>query len=225
MRAPRVPPDARALGAALVDALLRATDGVFVTDAVGRVVLWNPAAEGILGYSAAETQGRACCATLHGERTHGASPCCDGVGTQTAGRPPVIPAFDMQTVTKAGRAVSINVSVLTVYDRRGGARYMVHLFREVTVRSELSEAYAGNLTRREREVLALMRAGLSTVAMARRLSVSRATIRNHVQNLLQKLGVHSRLEAVSAASGHGPAGAAGPRLARPRRITAAAVTD
>ena len=33
--------------------------------------------------------------------------------------------------------------------------------------------------------------------MAERLRVSRATIRNHIQNIFTKLDVHSRLEAVA----------------------------
>jgi DNA-binding NarL/FixJ family response regulator len=44
--------------------------------------------------------------------------------------------------------------------------------------------------------------GLSTSAAAERLHVSRATIRNHVQNILTKLDVHSRLEAVAFATKH-----------------------
>ncbi|HEX3177962.1 MAG TPA: LuxR C-terminal-related transcriptional regulator [Methylomirabilota bacterium] len=38
--------------------------------------------------------------------------------------------------------------------------------------------------------------------MARRLNVSRATVRNHVQNILPKLEVHSRLEAVAHGRRH-----------------------
>jgi DNA-binding NarL/FixJ family response regulator len=41
-----------------------------------------------------------------------------------------------------------------------------------------------------------MAQGLGTHAAAQRLGVSRATIRNHVQNIFTKLGVHTRLEAV-----------------------------
>jgi two-component system nitrate/nitrite response regulator NarL len=58
---------------------------------------------------------------------------------------------------------------------------------------------ASYLTGRERECLTLLVAGLDTVAMARKLGVSRATVRTHVQSLLTKLGVHSRLEAASMA--------------------------
>lgn len=53
------------------------------------------------------------------------------------------------------------------------------------------------LTAREREVLALFAEGLGTDAAARRLAISRVTIRNHSQRILAKLGVHSRLAAVA----------------------------
>jgi two-component system nitrate/nitrite response regulator NarL len=62
-----------------------------------------------------------------------------------------------------------------------------------------AQRLASFLTDRERQCLALLVEGLDTAAMARRLGVSRATVRTHVQSLLTKLGVHSRLEAVSFA--------------------------
>jgi two-component system, NarL family, nitrate/nitrite response regulator NarL len=58
---------------------------------------------------------------------------------------------------------------------------------------------ASFLTGRERECLGLLVEGLDTSGMAARLGVSRATVRTHVQSLLMKLGVHSRLEAASFA--------------------------
>jgi two-component system, NarL family, nitrate/nitrite response regulator NarL len=70
---------------------------------------------------------------------------------------------------------------------------------------------AGYLSRRERDCLGLMVEGLNTSAMAHKLGVSRATVRTHVQAVLTKLGVHSRLEAASLAVRYrlldiGPAG-------------------
>ena len=58
------------------------------------------------------------------------------------------------------------------------------------------------LTERETEILSLLSEGLSSNLIAQRLSVSHATVRNHVQHILAKLSVHSRSEAVSYAYRH-----------------------
>jgi two-component system, NarL family, response regulator LiaR len=59
-----------------------------------------------------------------------------------------------------------------------------------------------DLTRREHEVLALMSKGLSNPEIAERMSVSRATVKVHVSNILSKLGVTNRTEAISVAMQH-----------------------
>jgi len=56
-----------------------------------------------------------------------------------------------------------------------------------------------DLTEREREVLALMIEGLNNVQIAGKLVVSPSTIKSHVSNILSKLGVTSRTEAVTLA--------------------------
>src|SRR5262249_6862283 len=55
------------------------------------------------------------------------------------------------------------------------------------------------LSPRELEVLRLLAAGNSNPEIAEALFVSRATARTHVENILGKLGVHSRAEAVDLA--------------------------
>lgn len=55
------------------------------------------------------------------------------------------------------------------------------------------------LTNRELEILGLMADGLSNPAIAKKLFVSRSTVKFHVSNILMKLGASSRTEAVSMA--------------------------
>jgi DNA-binding NarL/FixJ family response regulator len=61
------------------------------------------------------------------------------------------------------------------------------------------DAQLAGLTRREREVLGLMVAGMSAESIAAQLFLSRNTVRTHVQNLIGKLGVHSAVAAVAVA--------------------------
>jgi DNA-binding NarL/FixJ family response regulator len=52
------------------------------------------------------------------------------------------------------------------------------------------------LTRREREVLILLTGGRTTGEIADSLSISALTVQSHVKNILAKLGVHSKIEAM-----------------------------
>jgi DNA-binding NarL/FixJ family response regulator len=55
------------------------------------------------------------------------------------------------------------------------------------------------LTRREKEILDLLIAGMKTADIARRLCLSINTVRTHIRNILKKLNVHSMLAAVALA--------------------------
>jgi two-component system, NarL family, nitrate/nitrite response regulator NarL len=66
-------------------------------------------------------------------------------------------------------------------------------------RNDGSTLLADQLTQREREVLALLARGTTSAEMARLLGISPNTLRTHVQSVLTKLQVHSRLEAASFA--------------------------
>jgi PAS domain S-box-containing protein len=200
----------------LTQALAHAGDGVFAVGSEGRVVLWNRAAEKILGWSAREVMGRPCCDVFVGVDEHGNRLCykgCHVMSLVKLGEP--IQHFNMQTRTKARRAVWLDISILEAPSRGSGGALAIHLFRDVTATRELlrlvherlqapssppEESTA--LTRRELEVLRLMAGGANTKALAERLHVSPATIRNHAQNVFTKLGVHSRLEAVAYATRH-----------------------
>ena len=67
----------------------------------------------------------------------------------------------------------------------------------------------GRLSGRETEVLQLTAEGLESQAIAERLGISHATVRTHMANALNKLGVHSKTEAVVLAIRHGKVAADG----------------
>jgi DNA-binding NarL/FixJ family response regulator len=70
-----------------------------------------------------------------------------------------------------------------------------HRYEQDAQRQRLLDA----LTAREPQVLELMAQGLDTRAIADQLVVSYATVRGYIQNILNKLGAHSKLEAVARA--------------------------
>jgi PAS domain S-box-containing protein len=197
----------------VMKALTRAGDGVAVADSDGRVVLWNRAAERLLGWSGLEAVGRTSCELLEG-RTDGRA-CGETCPIRAAARKgEAVETFDVRGRTKAGREVRLNVSTLALPAEPDSGPFAIHLFRDITARpaatngTVVERATAGAeaavpLTRREREVLRLLATGANTRMAAERMGVSPATIRNHVQNLLGKLGVHSRLQAVAYATSHG----------------------
>ena len=63
-------------------------------------------------------------------------------------------------------------------------------------RAEQGPHGVGALSKREREVLSLVAEGLNNRAIANRLFISENTVKNHIRNIHDKLGVHTRMEAV-----------------------------
>jgi PAS domain S-box-containing protein len=202
--------------------LNRAADGACATTGTGRIALWNAAAERILGYPAREVVGRTCCEVFAGRDVAGNRLCyagCHVVTLVQRGEP--VQHFQMATRTKLGKPVWLDVSILVAQAARRDLGTTVHLFRDVTATREIETLVRehlacvaqpprpdgtsghGELTRRELEILRLIAGGANTRVMAERLRVSPATVRNHVQNLLGKLQVHSRLEAAAYATRHG----------------------
>jgi DNA-binding NarL/FixJ family response regulator len=84
-------------------------------------------------------------------------------------------------------------------ERRHLLRRLRH--RRTEVASE--EQRARRLTRREREILQLMADGAPSEGLAALLGMSPATLRTHIQNIITKLGVHSKTEALAFAIRHG----------------------
>lgn len=211
----------------LFEALAGAADGAFVIDEEQRIVYWNPAAQEMLGYTSQEVLGRPCYEILAGLDDRGRPVCrhhCYVVATAVTGSP--VTTYDTCARTKSGAMRWINVSILSFPNSNEAAPLLVHLFRDATQKKQDEQfarqvldavhrlgsispavvpaaATAQDLTARELEVLSLLARGLSTADIAASLSISLSTARNHVQNILHKLHVHSRVEAVAYAFEHG----------------------
>ena len=80
---------------------------------------------------------------------------------------------------------------------------LLRLVNEHRMIRRRDEATLASLTRREREVLTLLGEGLGDKEMADRLHVSRETVHTHMVNVLRKLGVETRLQALIFAVKHG----------------------
>ncbi len=205
---------------ALREALIHAGEAAMVVDGRQRVVLWNAAAEKLLGWRAKEVVGRPCYRVVIGHDRTGHLVCCPGCPESVmarAGEP--IPPRAVCYRSRDGRHVWVNQSTLAVrFGPEEEELWVVHLFRDVTHQRRLEElvdllarregmgtapATGRPLTQREREVLRLLAQGLDTRASARALYLSPATVRNHVRNLMRKLGAHTRAEAVALALSEG----------------------
>jgi len=212
----------------LFDALEDAADGAFVVDDKLRIAYWNKAAEAILGFDKDDVTGRFCYQLLHGCDEGGHLICkarCQVAKLALNSKP--VPNYDIHVTTKERENRWLNMSVFTYrIGNANGKKEIVHFFHDLNGRkfdeevlSQLIEliSYSPNisakngtgrepgpvtLTLREREILSHMAKGHGTKEIAKLLSVSSNTIRNHIQHILQKFQVHTRLEAVIYAIEH-----------------------
>ena len=107
--------------------------------------------------------------------------------------------YDAVLLKKDGSRVAVEVCSVPV-EGEGG---IVGVFGAVELREQRPDAPTQpkqpDLTPRQREVLTYLARGYNTDHMAEVMGISDETVRNHVRGLLQRLGVHSRLEAVTTA--------------------------
>ena len=214
-----VPEEARQV----LDALERSPDALFVTDRNNRIVLWNKALERLFGYAPDEVAGYSCCSVLLGEDRFGnrycVSPCAV---VQMANRGEAIRRFELTFQAKSKQLVDAEVQILTLAVPPPQRFLLVHIVHRIDGRHHHppsahlheigdhmppgdapaageTDVRARKLTRREIEVLGMLATGIHVHDIGDRLGISPLTARNHVQNILEKLEVHSKTEAVAFA--------------------------
>jgi len=213
--------------ASLAEIFSKTADGVFGVDQDNKITLWNEAAERLLGYKAAEVMGRPCAEVVAGRDRTGRRLCgstCLPISSARKGEP--VHGCEMLVQTKAGRTIWVHMSAIVVPSRTPDLFTTVHIFRDVTRQVETGIlltkvqallAHDGQsaegavpttteqssplsvLTPREQEVLRLIARGESAKGIAEKLRISPSTARNHTQNILAKLGIHTKLEALALA--------------------------
>ena len=82
---------------------------------------------------------------------------------------------------------------------------VIRRLRSARPASPAARSPLDELTRQERIVLGMLQEGLSTAEIVARMGIGNSTVRSHIQAILTKLGVHSRLQAVAMMSHDDPA--------------------
>lgn len=200
------------------DLLAGTPDGVFAVDRRQRIAFWNDGARRILGFEPDAVRGKFCYEILAGIDERGCAHCekdCATFRGSLRGRLSPTRATLFRTSDGGRKPVSVTTFVLpsNVHERS----LLAHVFRDASLACDVrlpperqaSDAGVGAdrsaspapldaLTPREAEILELLAAGRSTLSICAGLRISPTTFRTHVQHILAKLGVHSRLEAVAS---------------------------
>jgi PAS domain S-box-containing protein len=203
------------------EALERSPDPVFVTDRQNLIVSWNRSSEHLLGFTPEEAVGAPCSSLLGGCDAWGNRYCAESCPVrEMAGRGEVVNHFDLKLRSRDGRGVVIDLNILHLAAPAPHHFFLAHILKP-SLRSspaprveedspapprpalqtvkDSPDARARKLTQREIEILGMLAAGRTTAEIASVLSISALTARNHTQNILEKLEVHSKAEAVAFA--------------------------
>lgn len=207
------------LDSELFELLEHTTDAAFSLDESGEIVSWNAAAEKLFGYPAGEAIGSTCFQILEGIGALGTRVCHENCTIlECAGHREQVPDFDLSVSIRSGGRIWVNVSTIVHRNTRTGRRLVVHMARDITRRKESEDlarrlvdvsrqliattvgpeavAPVSPLSEQEAHILKLFAEGEKAPAIIRKLGISQQTLRNHLYHINQKLGTHTRLEAV-----------------------------
>lgn len=209
-----------------LDLIAESGEAVFAVDSAQRIVFWNRPCEELLGYPAARVLGMSCHRLIAGRDSCSnryCSPSCAAALQARRGKEDPVHPFPLAVRDAAGRPKRLVFSLAFIPAVRDSLGAVAHVIREETtpptdlglelasrsserpvpawpLRTE--EGESAPLSEREKEVLRALARGLKTTEIASELSVSRSTVRNHIQNIFQKLDVHTRLAATVFAFRH-----------------------
>ena len=181
-----------------IDIVASTSEPAFGVDSKAEIIAWNGGAEHLFGYAESEVLGRRCWEVLSGRDVFGNQYCGDECPLiQMAQQHSAIRRCELHFRTARDRSIRVGVSTMA-FDAGNGSQFtIVHLFTPLECDPE--QCTAGLLTAREIEVLRLLSDGKRTADIAKLLNVCDATVRNHIQQILHKFNVHTRLEAVCMA--------------------------
>lgn len=199
-------------------------EAVYGVDENGILVVWNSGAERLLGYSPDQTVGKPCNEILDGRDIFGNRFCDRNCNLRKMiRRGEAVRGFEVEIRGADGSRLRMAVSIVCVPGSRPDSFTMLHLVRPVArdratedlvrrllastghrpagsgVAVEEADTPLDRLTPRETEVLELLASGADNRKIAAELFISVATVRTHIEHILRKLKVHSKLEAVSIA--------------------------
>ena len=203
----------------LFDFLEHTADAVFTVTDSGEICSWNTSAERLFGFGRDETLGKTCHELFQGRDVLGTLVCTEQCHLRDCAGPHTLtPDFDLEVNTRSGRRIWVNMSTIVHEDLKTGRRRIIHLARDVDDRKRtegllqrmlhvskqlvqmsgdsLRPAPVSPLSEQEHRVLRSFSEGQSSREIARDLGISPQTLRNHLHNINQKLGTHSRLDAV-----------------------------
>jgi len=211
----------------LADLFSRSTDGVFAVDVEERIVFWNEACEQLLGIPAQQAIGHACFDVVHACDLPGQRFCKPGCRlAQLAKGGCATQPLQLRFDNGRGKLQKLSLRTVLAPSQQPDLWNVVHLlYRGETTdlceplqqanrqqpqmpqgkrngNKTLPPSSLDPLTLRERGVLRLLAQGHKSSVISRQLCISAVTVRNHIQHLNEKLGVHSQLEAVAYAYRH-----------------------
>ena len=194
-----------------LERIARSGEAMFAIDGAERIVLWNGPCERLVGKTARDVLGKPCAEVMRGRDGNGNLYCHRSCAVVHQARDTDEPVrdFELDLPTGDGKRTRVSVTMFPIRSYHPALASVLHVLRPVgpaeavpgrsgPPAAETGDVEAVLLTRREREILECLAEGMETEAIASRLFIERVTVRNHVQNVLQKLDVHSKLEAVAA---------------------------